>query len=166
MKAMRFDLKMYGALVKMAMRSLMQYRADFWTSLVGVVVLNGANLVQMGVVAWKFDALGAWTAGDLMVLYGLYMVSFSLYSVFFSRVSSLESEVVSGAFDKYLVRPVSPFVQFIGGEIRYVGLCDTLLGALLIAAGKSLSGVSWHGADWLRLAMFILCGGGIIVCVG
>ena len=78
MKAMRFDLKMYGALVKMAMRSLMQYRADFWTSLVGVVVLNGANLVQMGVVAWKFDALGAWTAGDLMVLYGLQMVSFSL----------------------------------------------------------------------------------------
>ena len=61
MKAMHFDLKMYGALVKMAMRSLMQYRADFWTSLVGVVVLNGANLVQMGVVAWKFDALGAWT---------------------------------------------------------------------------------------------------------
>mgnify|MGYP004675155681 CR=1 FL=1 len=44
MKAMRFDLKMYGALVKMAMRSLMQYRADFWTSLVGVVVLNAPRL--------------------------------------------------------------------------------------------------------------------------
>lgn len=165
MKTLRFDLKMYGALVKMAMRSLMQYRADFWTSLVGVVVLNGANLVQMGVLAWRFDALGAWTAGDLMVLYGLYMVSYSLYSVFFSRIAGLESEVVSGAFDKYLVRPVSPFVQFIGGEIRYVGLCDTLLGMLLIAAGKRLSGVIWYGADWLWLAMFIVCGGGIIVCV-
>lgn len=85
--------------------------------------------------------------------------------MFFSRIASLESEVVSGAFDKYLVRPVSPFVQFIGGEIRYVGLCDTLLGALLIAAGRRLSGVSWQGADWLHLAMFIACGGGIIVCV-
>lgn len=54
MKAMRFDLKMYGTLVKMAMRSLMQYRADFWTSqkqvsalflMEAVILLLGAAIV-------------------------------------------------------------------------------------------------------------------------
>jgi len=165
MKEIKFDLKMYGSLIRMAMRSLMQYRADFWTSFIGVFVLNGANIIQMSVVAWKFDTLGTWTAGDLMILYGLYMISFSLCSIFFSRITALESEVISGTFDKYLVRPMSPFVQFIGGEIRYVGLCDTLLGILLLIAGKSMSNIVWMWSDYLWLAMFILCGGGIIVCI-
>lgn len=165
MKGITFDIKMYGSLTKMSMRSLMQYRADFWTSLVGVFVLNGANIIQMSIVAWKFDALGTWTAGDLMVLYGLYMMSFGLCSIFFSRITALESEIVSGAFDKYLVRPISPFVQFIGGEIRYVGLCDTLLGALLLISGKAMSGIAWVWTDCIWLAMFIICGGGIIVCI-
>ena len=165
MKELTFDLKMTGSLIKMALRSMMQYKADFWTSFVGVFVLNGANILQMSVIAWKFDALGSWTAGDLMILYGLYMISYSLYSIFFSRISSLESEVVNGTFDKYLVRPISPFIQFISGEIRYVGLCDTLLGILLLAAGKAMTGILWDWADYGWLAVFVFCGGGIITCL-
>ena len=69
MKAMRFDLKMYGALVKMAMRSLMQYRADFWTSqkqvsalflMEAVILLLGAAIVAGAVAMGLMKALFVW----------------------------------------------------------------------------------------------------------
>lgn len=69
MKAMRFDLKMYGALVKMAMRSLMQYRADFWTSqkqvsalflMEAVILLLGAAIVAGAVAMALMKALFVW----------------------------------------------------------------------------------------------------------
>ena len=55
------------------------------------------------------------------------------------RILSLGAEIVNGTFDKYLLRPVSPFIQFVGGEIQYVGLCVTLLGVLLLTAGLSVA---------------------------
>ena len=156
---------MYRLLIGQSLRSMMQYRADFWTSLVGVFALNGANIIQMSVLAWKFHALGSWTAADLMILYGLFMISHSIYSIFFSRIHSMESEVVSGTFDQYLTKPMSPFVQFIGGEIKYVGLCDTLMGVGLLIVGKTMSYISWGFADLLYLLLFILCGASINVCI-
>ncbi len=160
-----FSARIYGHLVRMSLRSMMQYRADFWTSMVGVLVLNGANLAQIGIVSWKFGTIGTWTAGDLMLLYGLYMVCYSVYSIFFGRVAMLENEVMQGTFDKYLVRPVNAFVQFLGGEIKYVGTCDTLLGIGLIWFGKSLNGVAWGAVDYLWLAVFVVSGGTLIVCI-
>ena len=160
-----FDLKLYGYLVKMAFRSMVQYRADFWTSFIGVFVLNGVNLIQISVISWRFDVIGSWTTGDLMVLYGLFMISYSFYSVFFNRIAELENEVVGGSFDKYLVKPMSSFIQFIGGEIHYVGLCDTLLGIMLLIIGCTMDGIVWEIWDYLWLLIFVICGGGIIVCI-
>ena len=142
-----FSARIYGHLIKMSLRSMMQNRADFWTSLAGVLTLNGANIAQMSIVSWRFGTVGNWTAGDLMMLYGLYMVSVSLYSIFFGRIALLESEIIHGTFDKYLVRPVNVFVQFVGGEIRYVGLSDTLLGIGLIVLGKAFTGIAWGPLD-------------------
>nr|HML49337.1 ABC-2 family transporter protein [Clostridia bacterium] len=98
------------------------------------------------------------------VLYGLYMICHSLYSIFFHRILELEREVLDGTFDKYLLRPVSPFVQFIGGDIQYVGLCDTLLGVLLIAAGLSMAQARWTVADYAWLAVFAASGGTVLTC--
>ncbi len=160
-----FSARIYGHLIKMSLRSMMQNRADFWTSLAGVLTLNGANIAQMSIVSWRFSTVGNWTAGDLMMLYGLYMVSVSLYSIFFGRIALLESEIIHGTFDKYLVRPVNVFVQFVGGEIRYVGLSDTLLGIGLIVLGKAFTGIAWGPLDYLMLPVFVACGGCIIVCI-
>ena len=162
---LRSNLKMYRLLITQSMRSIMQYRIDFWTSLIGVFVLTGANIIQMSVVAWKFHALGSWTAADLMVLYGLYMISHSFYSIFFNRIQSLESEISSGTFDQYLTKPMSPFIQFIGGEIKYVGFCDTLLGVGLLVIGQSMNHLSWNWSDLLYLLLFIICGGVINICI-
>lgn len=165
MKSKRFNLRIYLSLIRMTLRSMMQYRADFWMSLVGVVILNSANLVQLGVLSWRFETIGNWGVGDLMVLYGLCMICWSLYSIFFKNLSNLQTEIVTGAFDKYLLRPVSPFVQLVGGEIRYTGLCDTIMGALLVASGLAALGLRWTPIDFLWLFVFIVSGGVIIVCI-
>ena len=91
MRELKFHIKMYGSLLKMTMKGILQYRADFWISLVSVVLLNGANIVQLSVISWRFKALGNWQVGDLLVLYGLFMISWSIFSVFFRKLSKIDS---------------------------------------------------------------------------
>ena len=62
-------LKMYASLLKMTMRGILQYRVDFWMSLVSVCLLNGANIVQLSLISWRFHNLGSWQVGELLVLY-------------------------------------------------------------------------------------------------
>ena len=75
MQEVKAGLKMYGSLLKMTLRGILQYRVDFWMSLVSVCLLNGANIVQLSVISWRFHALGSWQVGDLLVLYGLLLSS-------------------------------------------------------------------------------------------
>lgn len=165
MREVKSGLKMYGSLLKMTMRGILQYRADFWMSLVSVSLLNGANIVQLSVISWRFHALGSWQVGDLLVLYGLFMISWSIFSVFFYRLSKIEDEIVSGSFDVYLLRPVSPFLQLVGGDIKYTGLCDTLLGVVLIPTGLSMTGTHWGLWQIFWFVIFVLSGGAIAVCI-
>lgn len=165
MKELQFNIKMYMSLLKMTMRGILQYRADFWMSLVSVVLLNGANIVQISVISWRFHALGSWGIGDLLVLYGLFMVAWSIYSVFFRKISKMEEEIVSGEFDMYLLRPISPFLQLVGGDINYTGLCDTIMGAALIVSGLAMTDVRWGLGYVLWFFIFILSGGAIVVCL-
>lgn len=160
-----FHIKMYGALLKMTMRSMLQYRADFWMSLVSVVLLNGANIIQLSVISWRFNSLGGWSVGELLVLYGMFMISWSIFSIFFRKLSKIEEEIVSGVFDIYLLRPVSPFLQLVGGDMNHIGLCDTLMGLALVAAGQARAGVHWGVGHILWFVVFILSGGAIVVCI-
>lgn len=165
MKGLRFNIKMYGLLLKMTIRGILQYRADFWMSLVSVLLLNGANIIQLSVITWRFKALGSWSVGDLLVLYGMFMISWSIFSVFFRKLSKIEDEIVNGSFDVYLLRPVSPFLQLVGGEINYTGLCDTAMGIALVITGLIMTGTAWNGWYILWFAIFVLSGGTIVVCL-
>lgn len=164
MKNIKFNLKIYGLLLKTTMRGILQYRADFWMSLVSVVLLNGANIVQLSVISWRFHSLDGWSVEELLVLYGLFMISWSIFSVFFFKLSKIEEEIVSGSFDVYLLRPVSPFLQLVGGDINYTGLCDTLFGAMLIIAGLIRNGTYWGLWRILWFIVFVFSGGAIVVC--
>ncbi|ANU55433.1 ABC-2 family transporter protein [Acutalibacter muris] len=165
MQEIKSGLKMYGALLKMTLRGILQYRVDFWMSLVSVCLLNGANIVQLSVISWRFHALGSWQVGDLLVLYGLFLISWSIFSVFFFKLSKIEDEIVSGSFDVYLLRPVSPFLQLVGGDIKYTGLCDTLLGVVLVPMGLAMNGTHWGLWQILWFVVFVLSGGAIAVCI-
>ena len=89
---------MYILLLKMTLRGILQYRVDFLISLVSVVLLNGANIVQLSVISWRFNALGNWRVGDLLVLYGMFMISWSIFSIFFRKLSKIQEEIVNGGF--------------------------------------------------------------------
>lgn len=165
MRRLRFDLTMYKRLLGITMRGMMQYRADFWSSFVGVLLLNGANVAQIGILSWRFSAIGTWTTGELMFLFGIFMTCYSVYSILFYKIEGLEYEIVSGEFDRYLLRPMSPFLQLIGRELRYIGGCDMLMGIMLMVVGYGMLRPGWSARQFLLLPVFILSGSVIITSI-
>ena len=72
---------------------------------------------------------------------------------------------MSSSFDVYLLRPVSPFLQLVGGDINYTGLCDTVMGTMLVVTGLVMTGTQWNGWQICWFFVFVLSGGTIVVCL-
>jgi len=138
--------RMYFLLVQISLRSMAQFRADFWVGVVGVITQNGINLLAIGVILQRFHDLAGWTVWEIVFLYGIWMVGNSLYSLLFYHIFWMDDYITSGKFDRFLIRPLSPFLQLLGEEVNMNGIGDVIFG--LTALGLAYERLALHFTLW------------------
>ena len=149
---------LYFKMVRVAMQSRLQYRADFLTGIIGVIVLNVVNLGLIGILISRFRHLNGWTLWEMVFLYCLWILGHSIYSLFFWHIRTLEDFLVQGTFDQFLMRPASPFVLFLGREVQYLGIADALFGISGLSLAYRNLDLHWSGTQWLLFGAAILAG--------
>lgn len=154
-------LRLYVKLIGISMQSQMQYRADFFVGIANVIFLNVVNLSLIGILVSRFEHMGGWGVWELVFLYCLWLLGHSLYSLFFWHMAELEEYIVQGTFDRFLLRPASPFVQFIGREIQYIGFADVLVAVTGLSLAYARLGLSWGGVEWAFFFTAALAGAAI-----
>lgn len=152
------NIRLYGQFLRVAILGKVQYKADFFVGVISVLILNAVNLSLIGILVYNFNTLGKWNIWDLLFLYSFWMLSRGIYGVFFWHLSDLEEMIVGGTFDAYLVRPVSPFLQFIGKDISYTGVGDFLVGMLGFILAATQLGIQWHIGQWVYFVACVLSG--------
>jgi ABC-2 type transport system permease protein len=158
-------LRLYGKFVAIAIRSRMQYRSDFLTGIVGVMILTTVNLSLIAIMLSRFRSLQGWSFWEIVILYGMWLISHSIHSMFFYHISSLEEEILRGGLDQYLTRPCSPLLQFLGREINYVGFADVAYGVAALSLAYTRLGLHWTVRDWGFFVLAIMCGAVIENCL-
>jgi ABC-2 type transport system permease protein len=151
-------LRMYAKLIGISFRSRMQFRTDFFVGLLSVVVLNAFSLATIGVVLLQFQTLAGWTIWEIVFLYSLWVLGHSLFSLLFWHMEDLEFYLVQGSFDMFLVRPISPFLQFLGREINYTGFADILVGVVGMSLALANLDLQWNAWHAVYLLVVILSG--------
>ncbi|MBX6394143.1 MAG: ABC-2 family transporter protein [Alicyclobacillaceae bacterium] len=134
----------------------MAYRADLWVGIVGVFVLNGATLGTTWVLLQRFDHLGGWGFYEIVFLYNLWLLGHGLRVILFRHVGQLESYIIEGTFDQFLIRPLSPLLQYLSREVHYLGLGDVLVSGTGIALAYHHLGMHWSAGTWLWFFVVVL----------
>lgn len=151
---MRRNIRLYLLMIKVAVLSKMQYKADFIVGVISIIVLNTVNLSFLGIMIYNFESLAGFGIWDLMFLYGLWNLGRGIFSLLFWHLYNFEDMVVTGSFDAFMVRPLSPFLQLLGRDIGYPGIGDMLVGIAVIALAKSQLALYWGLWQW---SFFIIC---------
>ena len=147
MAAIGIALSMWGA----ALRSELQYRANFVLLTLMGVVWQCTGFAFIWVVLTRFQAVAGWTLGEVAFLYGLRLVMHALNGALSGNLFLVEWQVRQGEFDRYLVRPVPPLLQIMCRRV-FVSVFGDLIGGLglFVAAGTLVT------VDWTPLALFYL----------
>jgi len=150
-------LRLYCKLVGMALKSMAQFRLDFLVGVVGVIIQNGVNLAAIGVILDRFHDLAGWTVWEIVFLYGLWMVGNSLYSLLFLHLTYLDGYIVEGTFDRFLVRPLSPFLQLLGEAVNMNGVADVVFGLACLVLSITHLRLAFNPLQWAYLCAALLC---------
>lgn len=105
--------------------------------------MHGAGLVFISALFSRIPDIAGWTVWEVAILYGLALIPRGLTELFCDGPWSLRTKVNSGAFDRLLVRPVSPALQTTTQIASIHGLGQLTLGTIVLLIGASRSGVDW-----------------------
>lgn len=140
------------------LRGAVQYRTDTLIIIVMALVFQGTGFAFAWVILTRFEAIGGWALGEIAFLYGLRLIVHAVAGVLAGPFFGLEWQVRSGQFDRYLVRPVSPLVQFMTQGVQVSVLGDLLGGLAIFAAATALTQVTWTPIAIIYLLLAIVGG--------
>lgn len=150
--------QLYFRLIHISLLSRMQYRANFVAGLLGLIVWNMVNLGLIGILVTQFTSLKDWTLWELVFLYCLWILGHSLYALFFSHTDQMETYLIEGTFDQFLLRPASPLIQVLGREFQYLEIADALFALTGLGLAYTNLGLRWDGWLWGFFVLAVISG--------
>ncbi|MEV0793010.1 ABC-2 family transporter protein [Kribbella sp. NPDC050459] len=153
--------RQYVILERAALRAQLQYRVNFWTTLMGGVAYQGTQLLFLGVLLGKFGLIGGWGFPEVAFVFAMRLASHALYVVPFGSLRLLDEMVRDGEFDRVLLRPVNPFLQLVTRWFPLMSLGDAMLGAGALIIFSWQAPIDWTGAKVVYLLLAVV-GGGLV----
>lgn len=151
-------MKLYLKFVAIHLKSEMAYPASFFLSCVGRLLLTCSSLLGIGVMMWRFGAIGDYTAGEVLLGFGVVMTAFNLAECFARGFDAFGRIVRQGAFDRLMVRPRGLVFQVICQDMRAASLPNIVLGLFVTLYGARTSEILWTFPKAMVVVSMIGCG--------
>jgi ABC-2 type transport system permease protein len=139
------------ALASASIRSEFQYRANAISAMISGMIYQLTGFVAVWIIVARFNEIGGWSLAEITVLYGMRLTSHGIFYACFSQLFEADRVMISGEYDRYLVRPMPPLLQLFTRKLRLNAFGDLIGGFLLL--GFASAGVN---IDWSPLAVLYL----------
>lgn len=130
-------------LLRAGVRTELQYKSNFVHSLIGGAAFQSSQLLFIGVLLASFGAIGGWGADEILLLVGIRMLAHAVYGVVFHETIVSDLVIYQGEFDRYLLRPVNPYLQLLTRRFNLQQLGDLVLGGVVFGIAVHRAPVSW-----------------------
>ncbi|MBD5154493.1 MAG: hypothetical protein HDT15_05290 [Oscillibacter sp.] len=154
-------MKLYLKFLSIHMRSAMTYRASFFLSCLGHLLITTNVFLSVVFLLDRFGAIGGYTMPQLSLCYAVILSGTSLAECFARGFDAFTRILSEAQFDRIMLRPRSLFFQVICQDMKPTMLARVLQAAVMLAWGINAGAVVWTPLKALVLALMILCGAGI-----
>jgi ABC-2 type transport system permease protein len=161
---MRYYLGLYGMYLRLSLKSVAQYRADFAVMIVSALFREGGTLLFLSVVFGRITQLRGWSYYELVLVLGLTTVTGNLNSVFLGGSQAVGGYVLRGRLDVLLVRPAHPLFLLFGEQcLTITGIGSLIVGIAIIVVSLGRLGVTiqpW----WFLYLPLVAVSGALVLC--
>jgi ABC-2 type transport system permease protein len=157
-------MKLYFKYMLLLFKSQMQYRASFLLLTVGQCLTPFTVFAGLYFLFERFGQVKGWSFYEVALCFAVTHMAFSITECFARGFDTFSSLVVSGDFDRLLVRPRSTIVQVFGSRFEFSRIGRLFFSTvILIWAAINIS------ADWTPLkiaALVLMIASGVMIFTG
>ncbi len=126
----------FTVVFSMSLRRSLAFRMNLLFEGLATFLGAGAGLAALGIVYTQADTLGGWSLGEAIVLLGTYqIVSGLLWTFIEPNLRWFRGQVVDGALDDILLRPVPSIFLASLGTCAPLGLLHVVGGVVVLTIG-------------------------------
>ncbi|QHW35332.1 hypothetical protein GZH47_27865 [Paenibacillus rhizovicinus] len=151
-------MKLYFKYMLLILKSQLQYRGSFLMLLVGQCLTPFMTFAGVYFMFDRFGQLEGWNFYEVALCFAVTQMAFSLSETFARGFDGFASLVVSGDFDRLLVRPRGTVVQVLGSKFEFARLGRLALSLVLLVWASGHIDVAWTAFRLLALVFMIISG--------
>lgn len=136
---MKSELAFLLALWKANLLAAMEYRAAFFSQVIGMVLNDAAYFVFWVIFFNRFQQVRGWELADMFLLFGLVAASFGLGTYLFGNVLNLAEVITKGQLDYYLSLPRPVLLHVLASRSVMSGLGDLLYGLVSFCLARQFT---------------------------
>jgi len=158
-------LRLAGTFLRVGVMNELQYRVNFAFSLVQSLISVGTSIAVLALVFGNTDSLHGWTAGELLVVMGVYVLVGGLIKMIVQpNMQQLMEDVQQGTLDFVLTKPADGQLLVSVRRVQLWQGVDILVGAALIVVATVRLPGSVPALDVLAFALALVLGSVAIYC--
>lgn len=151
--------------LKLGVLNELQYRVNFFVSLLQMAIVLVTGLVVLALVYSHTEELNGWTQPELLCVFGIQILMGGLIrSSIQPNMTRLIEEVRDGKLDFTLTKPEDAQVLVSVREIRIWQVVDVVSGAIVLGVGLSRITTDVGVLDALAFAVALVLGAVLIYC--
>lgn len=145
-------LRLYRSLISQFFKMVLQSKVDFLMGLFGFFFTQISGILFLYLVFEQIPDLQGWTLEQLIFIYGFAQIPRGIDHLFTDNLWMVAWRlVISGDFDRYMLRPMNIFFQIIAEKLQPDALGELLVGTILVVY-SAVKGVPV--LDGVHIAMF------------
>ena len=154
-------MKLYLKFVSIHMRSAMTYRASFFLSCLGHLLICVNVFLSVVFLMDRFGSINGYTLPQLSLCYSVILAATSLAECFARGIDVFHQLLADARFDRIMVRPRPLLFQVLCQEMKPTMLARVLQAAVMLVWALGSGAVDWTLWKAVTLVLMIFCGAGV-----
>jgi len=157
-------IKLYFKYLIILLKSQMQYRGSFWLLALGQFLVPFSVFAALYFMFERFGNIKGWNFFEVALCFAVINMAFAVTECFARGFDTFSNLVVSGDFDRLLVRPRSTFLQVLGSKFEFAKLGRLVQSATVLIWDLVNIQVKW---DFFKIITLIfMIAGGVFIFTG
>ncbi|NLC94935.1 MAG: hypothetical protein GX676_04505 [Bacilli bacterium] len=149
---------LYWKYVKILFKSQLEYRTSFILLSIGQIFVPFSVFLGMYFLFQRFNEIKGFTLWEVALCYGIIHIAFSLSECFARGFDNFSRLVVTGDFDRILVRPRSTIVQVLGSQFEFTRIGRLFQAVVIFIIALTKVQIDWNIIKILTFILMIISG--------
>lgn len=151
-------MRLYFKYLKVLLKAQMQYKVSFWLLSFGQFFIPFSVFAGLYFLFERFGNIKGWDFFEVALCFSVVHMAFSISECFARGFDSFSNLVITGEFDRLLVRPRNTVVQVMGSKFEFTRVGRLLQGTgVFIWALMNLS-INWSVTKAITLMLMVISG--------